>query len=282
MTVTLLRMEDMSLQHWIKDVLLPLKWVEKVVNAPLTFNLEKSVYEAEIQWLPSFLDEGRGWVFFEIVGGGTCVISDIPSTEQSTRVTVKNEVGTAISASLYTVNYKEGTIGLPGGGTTTAEGTPTTVDFFQYYTSVIDGWPGTEPPDLPIVAIEIKGYDKRPFQLGGGRKSVRKVAIDIFATSSAERDDLSEFIHDALYNRHIPVFDFREGEPLTYDGEFNPTWSGTLLTLNNNDDAIFYFRNIKVEHMSGRQDWSDLNRWRSRITFEMESFRDGLDFNALS
>jgi len=282
MTVTLLRMEDMSLQHWIKDVVIPLKWVEKVVNAPLAFNSEKAVYEAEIQWLPSFLDEGRGWVYFDPAGSGTCVVSDIPSTEQSTRVTVKNEGGSAISPSLYSVNYKEGTIILPGGGTTTAEGTPTTADFFQYYASIIDGWPGTEPPELPVVAIEIKGYDKQPFQLGGGRKSVRKVAIDIFSTSSAERDDLTEFLYDALYNRHIPVFDFRDGEPLTYDGEFNPTWSGTLLQLNDNDDAIFYFRNVKVEHITGRQDWSDLNRWRSRITFEMESFRDGLDFNALS
>lgn len=282
MTITLARCEDMSLQHWIKDVVIPMKWVEKVVNASLTFSAEKGKYEAEIQWLPSFLDEGRGWVFFEPAGSGTCVVSDIPVTEQSTRVTVKNEVGATISSSLYTINYLDGTIALPGGATTTIQGTPTTVDFVQYYVSIIDGWPGTEPPSPPIVAIEIKGYDKRPFQLGGGRKSVRNVAIDIFATSSAERDDLTEFLHDAIYNRHIPVFDFRDGEPLAYDGTFSPTWSGTLLTLDNNDDAIFYFRNIKVEHITGRQDWSDLNRWRSRITFEMESYRDGLDFNALS
>jgi hypothetical protein len=282
MTITLARCEDMSLQHWIKDVVIPMKWVEKVVNASLTFNPEKAVYEAEVQWLPSFLDEGRGWVFFDPAGSGTCVVSDIPAAEQSTRVTVKNEVGATISSSLYTINYLDGTIALPGGATTTIQGTPTTVDFYQYYVSVVDGWPGTEPPEPPIVAVEMKGYDKRPFQLGGGRKSVRMCTIDVFATSSAERDDLTEFLHDAIYNRHIPVFDFRDGEPLAYDGTYNPTWSGTLLQLDNNDDAIFYFRNVKVEHITGRQDWSDLNRWRSRITFEMESFRDGLDFNALS
>ena len=282
MTVTLVRMEDMSLQHWLKDVVIPMKWVEKVVNAPLTFNTEKAVYEAGIQWLPSFLDEGRGWVFFEPAGSGTCVMSDIPATEQSTRVTVKNESAATITPSLYTINYKEGTIALPGGATTTVEGVPTTVDFFQYYVASVDGWPGTAPPDPPIIAVEIKSYSKHPFQLGGGRKSVRSVAIDIFATSSAERDDITEFLYDAFYNRHMPVFDFREGEPLTYEGTFNPTWSGTVLTLNNNDDALFYFRNVKAEHITGRQDWSDLNRWRSRITFQMESYRDGLDFNALS
>ncbi len=282
MTITLARMEDMSLQHWIKDVVIPLKWVEKVINASLTFNSDKSVYEAEVKWLPSFLDEGRGWVFFDPAGTGSCVVSDIPTTEQSTRVAVKNESGTTITASLYSINYADGSIILPGGATTTAEGTPTTIDFYQYYVSVIDGWPGTEPPEPPIVAIEMKSYAKHPFQIGGGRKSVRNIAIDIFSTSSAERDDLTEFLYDALYNRHIPVFDFREGEPLDYDGTFSTTWSGTLLQLNTNDDSLFYFRNVKVENITGRQDWSDLNRWRSRITFEMESYRDGLDFNALS
>lgn len=282
MTVTLARMEDMSLQHWIKDVIIPLKWVEKVVNVPLNFNSEKSRYEAVVQWLPNFLDEGRGWVFFDPAGTGSCVTTDIPSVEQSTRLTVFNESGSAINASLFSVNYIDGAIELPGGATTTAEGTPTLIDFTQYYVSVIDGWPGTDPPDLPVVAVEMTGYDKRPFQLGGGRKSVRRVAIDVFATSSAERDDLTEFIYDAVYNRHIPVFDFRQGEPLNYDGTYNTTWSGTLLTLNNNDDALFYFRDVKVSNITGRQDWSDLNRWRSRITFTMESFRDGLDFNALS
>lgn len=282
MTVTLARMEDMSLQHWIKAVIIPLKWVEIVVNAPLNFNSEKSRYDTEVQWLPNFLDEGRGWVYFDPAGSGSCVTTDIPSVEQSTRVIVKNESGSAIDASLYTINYNDGAITLPGGNITTAEGTPKTIDFTQYYVSVIDGWPGTDPPDLPLVSIEMVGYDKRPFQLGGGRKSVRKVAIDIFATSSAERDDLTEFLYDALYNRHIPVFDFRGGEPLNYDGTYNTTWSGTLLQLNTNDDSIFYFRDIKVTNITGRQDWSDLNRWRSRITLTMESFRDGLDFNTLS
>jgi hypothetical protein len=282
MTVTLARMEDMSLQHWVKDVVLPLKWVEKIVNVPLNFNTEKSRYEAVVQWLPNFLDEGRGWVYFDPAGSGTCVVSDIPSTEQSTRVTVYNESAVTIDASLYTINYIDGAIGLPGGGITTAGGTPTTVDFTYHYVAMVDGWPGTDPPEAPLISVEMTGYDKQPFQLGGGRKSVRKVAIDIFATSSAERDDLTEFIYDALYNRHIPVFDFREGEPLNYDGTFSPTWSGTLLQLNTNDDSLFYFQDVNAINITGRQEWSDLNRWRSRITCKMISYRDGLDFNALS
>ena len=282
MTITLARMEDMSLQHWLKDVLLPMQWVEQVVDCPLVFNNDKQRFEAQIVWLPNFLEEGRGWVYFDPAGSGTCVKSDIPATEQSTRVAVKNESDVTITSSLYTINYLDGAIVLPGGAATTAEGTPTTVDFTQYYVSIIDGWPGTEPPEPPLIAVELKGYVKQPFQIGGGRKAIRNVVIHVFATSSAERDDLTEFLYDALYNRHIPVFDFREGEPLNFDGTYNTDWTGPLLQLNLNDDALFYFRNVKVDNITGRQDWSDLNRWRSKISFTMESYRDGLDFNALS
>jgi len=280
MTVTLIRMEDMSLQHWIKGALLPIKWVEKVTNVPLTFNSNKQRFEAEIVWLPNFLDEGRGWVYFESVSTGSCVLNSIPTEEQTTRITVFNESGGTISNAHYTVNYADGALTAVG-VTTTPDGVPTTIDFVQYYVSIIDGWPGTEPPELPIVAVELGAYDKQPFQLGGGRKSVRNGTIHIFATSSAERDDLTEFLFDALFQRHIPVLDFREGEPLNYDGTFNTAFTGPILQLNENDDSIFYFRNVRAEPINMRGDWSDLNRFRSRITFVMESFRDGLDFNAL-
>ncbi len=280
MTVTLMRMEDMSLFHYIKDVVVPIKWVEKVVDAPLVFNSSEQRFDAQIVWLPNFLQEGRGWVYFDQQGAEDCVTNSPPATEQTTRVTVKNEVGATIDAVNYTVNYREGSI-IASGVTTTPQGIPTTVDFYQYYVSVIDGWPGTDPPDAPILAIDVVGFDKRPFQLGGGRKSVRKVSIHVFSTSSAERDDLSEWIHDAVYNRSVAVLDYRNGEPLNYDGTFNSSWTGDLLTLNNNDDATFKFDNVKVEYVSSRQDWGDLNRWRSKVSFTTTSYRDGLDFNAL-
>ncbi len=280
MTVTLMRMEDMSLQHWIKGSLLPLKWVENITNVPLTFNSDKERFEAQIVWLPNFLDEGRGWVYFDPVGTGSCIYNSIPDSEQTTRITVFNESGSTISSSNYTVNYIDGAI-IASGVTTTPQGVPTTIDFAQYYVSVIDGWPGTNPPELPVVAVEMTDYDKQPFQLGGGRKAVRNGAIHIFATSSSERDDLTEFLFDAIFQRHIPVIDFREGEPLNYDGTFNNDFSAPLLQLDENDDSIFYFRNVKANYINVRQEFSDLNRWRSKVTFTMESFRDGLDFNAL-
>ncbi len=280
MTVTLLRMEDMSLFHYIKDVIIPIKWVEKVVDAPLVYNADKQRFDAQIVWLPNFLGEGRGWVYFDQQGAEDCVTNSPPGQEQTTRVTVKNESGSTIDSSNYTVNYKDGAI-VAIGGTTTPQGVPTTVDFYQYYVSVIDGWPGTSPPEPPLVAVDITGFKKKPFQLGGGRKSVRRVSLHVFATSSSERDDLTEWLHDAVYSRGVAVLDYRNGEPLNYDGTFNDGWSADLLQLNNNDDAIFKFEDVDVSFISARQDWSDLNRWRSKISFTMVSYRDGLDFNAL-
>jgi hypothetical protein len=231
--------------------------------------------------LPDFLDGLLLLLYFENVGSQSCVLNSVPTEEQTTRVEVFNEAGSAISSSHYTINYNDGAVLVNGGGLSTPQGVPTTVNFTQHYVSLMDGWPGTEPPDPPIVAIQTENFDKQPFQIGGGRKAVRRYSIHIFATSSAERDDLTEFLYDALYNRHIPVIDYRSGEPLNYDGTFNPTYSGSLLRLNNNDDALFYFRQVRAEHINARPDWGDLNRWRSRITFTMESYRDGLDFNAL-
>ena len=280
MTITLARMEDMSLQHYIKDVVLPLKWAERVVNVPLVCSTARQRFEADVVWLPNFMDEGRGWVYFDPVGTDTYVADAPPSEEQTTRVVVNNEVGSAIAVDNYTVNYADGAI-TASGITMTPQGVPTTVDFTQYYVSVVDGWPGTDPPPAPIVAIDIAGFSKKGFQLGGGRKSIRRGVFHIFATSSAERDDLTEWLHDSIYNRGVSVQDWRGGEPLNYDGTFNTTFSGTLLQLSDEDDALFKFDNISVDYISVRQDWSDMNRWRSKISFDMTSYRDGFDFNVL-
>jgi len=84
-----------------------------------------------------------------------------------------------------------------------------------------------------------------------------------------------------LSNRHVSIIDYRQGEPLNYDGTFNPTYSGTVVRLSNNDEGFFHFENVHAQYINVRQDWSDLNKWRSKITFTAFSYRDGLDFLAL-
>lgn len=280
MTATLARMEDRSLQHWIKGTLLPMRWIEKVVNVPLTYNPDKARYEAEIVWLPNFLDEGRGWVYFDAYGQNSICSNGVPANEQTSRVTVYNQSGGVIDPSHYTVNYLDGAI-IASGGTSTPDGTPTTVDFYQHQVATVDGWPGTNPPDAPVVAVEMGSYRKNPYQIGPGRISQRNMTVHVFATDSGQRDDLTEFLYDAFYNRHLVVMDFRQGEPLNYDGTYNTDWQGNVLQLDNNDDALFHFRNVRAELLNFREEWSDITHWRSKITFVAESYRMGLDFNSL-
>lgn len=277
---SLLKMEDMSLQHWIKETLLPMKFVEQVVNCPLTYNADKGRFEASIIWLPNFLDEGRGWTYFEPYGYNTICVNSVPQTEQTSRVTVYNENGGVIDRAHYTINYLDGAI-IANGGTSTPDGVPTKVDFFQHYVSVMDGWPGTNPPDSPVVAVEMGSFKKGPYQIGPGRTSNRNVTLHIFATSSSERDDLTEFLYDAFYNRNLVVLDYREGEPLNYDGTYNTAWAGSILQLDTGDDALLHFENVRAQPISVREEWSDLNMWRSKVTFVAKSYRMGQDFNAL-
>jgi hypothetical protein len=281
MTVTLAKLEDMSLQHWLKEVILPIKWTERVINNPLTYSTDRSRFEADITWFPNFMQEGRGWVYFETVTSGTYVPDSPPTTEQTTQVEVRNEVGSVISPAHYTINYKDGAI-VASGGTTTPDGIPTEVDYSQYYVSLLDAWPGIDPPDAPIVAVEMGKYRKVGRQLGGGRKAIRNFVIHIFATSSSERDDLTEWLYDSFFQRHIPVVDYRDGEPLNYDGAFNSSYTGNLLILDNNDDALFYFDEIvatPININTGNID--DINRFRAKITLTASSYRDSIDFNVL-
>jgi len=281
MTVTLAKLEDMSLQHWLKEVILPISWAERVVNNPLTYSPERERFEANITWFPNFLQDGRGWVYFEVVTSGTCIPNSPPTAEQTTQVVVRNASGGVIDPSNYTVNYKDGAI-IASGGTTTPDGVPTEVDYSQYYVSLLDAWPGIDPPDGPILAVEMGGYKKEGRQLGGGRKNIRTFTIHLFATSSSERDDLTEWIYDSFFQRHIPVVDYRDGEPLNYDGTFNTSYTGDLLQLDNNDDALFYFDKIVAEPINiNRSDIDDINRFRAKITLTASSYRDGIDFNVL-
>jgi len=281
MTVTLAKLEDMSLQHWLKEVILPIKWTERVVNNPLTYSPERERFEADITWFPNFMQDGRGWVYFDTVTSGTYVPNSPPTSEQTAQVEVRNAVGGVIDSSHYTINYKDGAI-IAAGGTTTPDGVPTEVDYSQYYVSLLDAWPGIDPPDAPILAVEMGGYKKQGRQLGGGRKAVRTFTIHLFATSSSERDDLTEWIYDSFFQRHIPVVDYRAGEPLNYDGTYNSSYTGNLLQLNNNDDALFYFDKIVAEPINiNLSEIDDIHRFRAKITLTASSYRDGIDFNAL-
>jgi len=158
------------------------------------------------------------------------------------------------------VNYILGAIRNP-------DTPPSSVSYYWNYVSVVDGWPGINIPDLPIVAIDIESGNREGFQLGGGHKSVRGVDIHVFATGNGERDDITETLFDSLYNRRIPVIDYSQGDYLSHDGFYDSSFTSPSIT-----SAHIYFENVKYRTVNNPSDWSDLNQYRSVISLNVVSF----------
>lgn len=253
MSVSDLRLEDISLFNYIKHEVLPVGFSEHIQGESLVYSSTYGGYVAETSMVPSPTSLGRGWVLFDDTLVGSKYVVDT-SSEQTDKVTVTGP-------SLYDIDYTNGVL-------KNCNATPTSVDYYWHYVSVLDSWPGTEPPELPIVSIDIEGSRKEGFQLGGGVKNIRDIIFHIFATSRQERDDLSETIYDAVYNKYISIKDFSDGGYLDYDGTYNNIIPGNL------NGASMYFYDIKHTNINVWSDFSDLNKYRSQIRCSYESFID--------
>jgi hypothetical protein len=303
-----LRKEDLSLYYYIKDVIL-CDFLEIEENVTLEFSAELSswnsttnAYDSEVfvaltDMIPNPADRGRGWVYLDSVSGTTnrcepfatvsgyradgVQINGTP--EQSSRVVVYDATGSGIiSSQEYLIDYLDGRI------VTSGTVSPKYVDYYWNYVSVVDEWAAVEASDPPVVVIDIQGTDKTGYQLGPGKKVVRKVDIHVFASNTAERNDLVETIYDGLYLRSWPLFDFPLGGILDYDG----TWYGRKSNLNKLttlfDRGIvsgyvgyLQFDSVTTRHvnlpllMTRSRDevmLSDLNAYRSKISFDLVSY----------
>lgn len=297
-----LRKTDLSLYYYIKNVVLQ-DFMEQETYRPLEIIDSASCYEvgyvyaALTDMLPSPTDRGRGWVYLDTCSGTTTTICNLNASgneleypyttasglkEQSNRITVYDAGDSVIDESEYMVDYIDGRI------VTSGTVTPTHVDYYFNYVSVVDEWAAIEAADPPVVVLDIMGTDKKGYQLGSGKKVVRKVDIHVFATNTAERNDIVETIYDGLYLKCAPLYDFPEGSPLEYDG----TWYGRketmnkLTTLFNNSEVSGYVGNLKFENVTTRHVnlplimtrsrdevvLSDLNAYRSKISFDLVSY----------
>ncbi len=298
-----LRKEDLSLYHYIKNVVLQ-DFIEQETYRPLELIDSASCYEVgyvyatltDMEPLPT--ERGRGWVYLDTCSGTTTICNldasgnelGYPYTtasglkEQSNKVTVYNASDSVIDESEYMVDYVDGRI------VTSGTVTPTHVDYYFNYVSVVDEWAAIEAADPPVVVLDVMGTDKGGYQLGGGKKVVRKVDIHVFATNTAERNDIVETIYNGLYLKCAPLYDFPEGSPLEYDG----TWYGRketmnkLTTLFNNSEVSGYVGNLKFDNVTARHVnlplimtrsrdevmLSDLNAYRSKISFDLVSYTD--------
>lgn len=313
-----LRKEDLSLYYYIKDTVLSI-FVERETSVQLDLMPElcdynSYVYEYISDLEPSPTERGRGWRYFNTPSGGlpcqpyTSVsgtngdgdpafgtpeqsyVSYLDGKEEGIRVRETTSSGlTVVPDLVYMVDYIDGRI-----ITERPLQKPAFVDFDWNYISVVDEWAAVEAADPPVVVIDMHGTDKVGYQLGGGKKAVRKVDLHVFASDPAERNDIVETLYDGLYNRSCPLYDLPTGGVLDYDGTFygrkDAVVSGTLNKLTylfDRDRPIhvssLYFSEVTARHVNlplimtrGRDEvmLSDLNAYRSKVSFDMFSYDD--------
>jgi len=300
------RKEDLSLMLYIKNVALA-SFIEREWNIDLLYVPEISVtagvtpslvYEASTNMLPLPTERGRGWVYFDgteftnspncgtyLTASGTRpdgVHIDDGIPEQEGRVVVYSGTGEIISPNEYMIDYIDGRI------VTSGTVTPAAADYDWHYVSIVDEWAAIEASDPPVVVIDLMETEKGGYQLGGGKRIKRKVDLHVFATNTAERNDLAETLYDALYLKSCPLYDFPTGSVLDYDG----TWYGrrddpnklTSLFDRRVVDSVIgnlefdkvVARNINLPLLisRGRSEvmLSDLNAYRAKVSFELISY----------
>ena len=306
-----LRKEDLSLYYYIKHIAL-IDFIESEELAYLN-RLELhdacednvSIYEALVEWCgedsvdPNPTERGRGWVYLDcstvsgtsqcspytLVSGTDVVGEDILGiTEQSNTVKVYDVNLQEIPNTDYMVDYVDGRIVISD----PAVATPVYVDYDWNYISVVDEWAAIEASNPPVVVIDIHGTDKTGYQLGAGKKAIRKVNLHIFSSNPAERNDIVEALYDSLYNNSCPIYNFPDGTMLEYDG----TWYGRkdtpdkLSSLFNPSTSTEIIGNLMFDNVTSRNIslplvmtrdrnevmLSDLNAYRSKISFDLVSY----------
>lgn len=273
--MTKLRKEDISLYMYLKHVVLS-DFIEKEELVPLQYMSEMSteiscVYEALTNMVPNPVERGRGWVYLD---------NSYDSIEQSDRVIVYDNNGVEILDSEYMLDYIDGRIVTSG----TCD--PKYVSFDWYTVSLVDEWASVESAEPNVVVIDIHGTDKIGYQLGAGKLVTRKVDLHVFADSPAVRNDIVEKVHNGLYLRSCPVYDFPKGTILDYDGTFygrreNMNKNETLFDWTTTVSGVIgnmYFDNIISRNVSlpllmtrgmSQLMLSDLNAYRAKISFDM-------------
>lgn len=297
----LLRKEDLSLYYYIKDIVLR-DFVEheelvELALMPEMCEYDSYVYEYVNSLEPSPTERGRGWRYFDPpTGGSNCEpfpsysgtngAGDIAfgTPEQSSQVIVYETTTTGLAVVLpseYAIDYVDGRI------ISERKLISPFVTYHWNYISVVDEWAAIEAADPPVIVIDVNGTDKIGYQLGGGKKSTRKVDIHIFASNPAERNDISEALYDGLYNKSCPIYNFTTGTALDYDGTFYGR--KIALTPNNKLTYLFdrevvsnvsslYFESVTSRHVNlplimsrGKDEvmLSDLNAYRSKVSFDV-------------
>jgi hypothetical protein len=275
--MNLTRQEDISLYLYIRDVVIAPRYSELEVQQPLTPSLDRIGRAIPNTWdigypLQEDLSKspfkrgsssglGRGMIYFDSIGD-TCVFG----VEQSETVSIYNG---DITASGCRFNYLTGQV-LASGDLTSY-----VADYKWYYVATLDAWPREGVPSLPVVSIELQTANPHPLQLGGGDIREGYWNIQIFGGNKGERDDLMDVIHEGIYMRSCPFYNFSHGMPLIGRGFFNDAFSSEL---HPHYSSLFF---DKVEkRLSNLPNWGfyeqeQINRYRAEITFMTRAYKNG-------
>jgi hypothetical protein len=209
--------------------------------------------------------------------GRGCAYVDNPGdhTEQVSSVTVYDEFGSVISGSNYIIDYVDGRV-----ITANTSIVPHTVTYKWHYVSVVDEWRVVESSEVPVVVIDISGFEKEGFQLGAGKYVPRDLNLHVFALDTAERDDIMETLYDGIYLKCCPNQTFPKGTMLDWNGTFNQDFEyeifdncSTLKFDNCRARTIF----VPLLTVPNRETimLSDTNRYRGRIRCKMFHWNEG-------
>ena len=309
------RKEDISLYLYVKDVILR-DFHEREENAQLRLlseicGIDSFVYEIVSGFKPAPMDRGRGLVYFD-------VDSDASNCEPFTTYSGLNgdgkpAIGTPEQYNMvqvfetfdnnfvevdwldYMIDYMDGRI------ISTRKLINPICSYSWNYISVVDEWAAIEAAEPPVVVVDVGGVDKEGYQLGGGKKVKRKVEIHIFASNTAERNDIVETLYDGFYNRSTSIYDFPTGAILDYDGTFygRRDLIDRLGYVDNKLTYLFdrklvnglskmHFEEVSARHVnlplvmtrgSDQVMLSDLNAYRSKVTFDMVSYDNSVITN---
>lgn len=229
-------------------------------SSNLELNSESGLYEAVYNYEPNPGGRGRGVFPFDTTESGI-----FASGEEGAYIKVYHSTG-EIPVTDYNINYT-----VPGVTLVSGTDVPVMFEYKWNYVSVIDVWPTTNVPTLPIVLLSWKEFDIKGFQLGGGKKHICDVDIQVFGSSKPELDDLTYLIHSGLYNKCLTLFGFSGGDVFTWSGEFNSHFDSTC----DEDICKLDLVEVNAKYLNLPVDYkNDLNAYRSKIALKLFAYKE--------
>lgn len=108
---------------------------------------------------------------------------------------------------------------------------------------IIDGYPNSQDlnttPIWPTISIEIDNLFGRDVELGSEQWKACQIAIDIFANTDSQRDDIATILFDGLNEKYFNFYDFNTGFSSSANNYTGISSTGQW-TIDNMSGSIIY------------------------------------------